>query len=108
MGVVMEIAALVITFLINLPFGYWRKITKKMSKEWFLSVHLPVPLVFLTRFLAGVSLFHVPFFVFSFFLGQLTGGKIRDRLERNYRQLGKCMIVDLTRIVRGEINSIGF
>jgi hypothetical protein len=107
-GIAVEVAALSVTFLLNLPFGYWRKITRKMSKEWFLAVHSPVPFVFLTRLLAGVSLSHIPFFVFSFFLGQFTGGKIRDRLERKYRQLSKCMVVDLTKIiVRKDINGKG-
>jgi|Deesub1362A_J573_1020465.scaffolds.fasta_scaffold00137_22 hypothetical protein len=99
-----EVAALSATFLLNLPFGYWRKMTRKMTKEWFLAIHSPVPLVFLTRLLAGVSVSHIPFFIFSFFLGQFTGGRIRDMLGRKYRQLSKCMIVDLTRIIRKDIN----
>ena len=107
MSIAVEAAALGATFLLNLPFGYWRRMTRKMSKEWFLAIHSPVPLVFLTRFLAGVSLTHIPLFILSFFLGQFTGGRIRGMLERKYRQLSKCLIVDLTRILKRDINGLG-
>ena len=72
-----EIVALMFTYFLNLPFGYWRSKTKKFSKEWFISIHLPVPLIFLVRILSNVPVSHIPFFFLSFFLGQFTGGKIR-------------------------------
>ena len=71
-----EIVALLLTYLLNLPFGYWRSKTKKMSKEWFASVHLPVPIIVLIRVLANAPLSHIPMFFVAFFLGQFTGGKI--------------------------------
>ncbi len=95
--------ALAITFLVNLPFGYWRRVTRKLSKEWFLAVHSPVPLVFLTRVLAGVSLSHIPLFIASFFLGQFTGGRIRVALEQRYQQLSRCLFADLGKIMRKTI-----
>jgi len=76
-----EFLLLVSVYLLNLPFGYWRKATKKFSKEWALAIHLPVPLVFLIRMMAGVPVFHIPVFVASFFLGQFSGGKIRQKFE---------------------------
>ena len=30
-----------LTLLINLPFGYMRKKTRKFSLKWFLCIHLP-------------------------------------------------------------------
>ncbi|MBE8540141.1 hypothetical protein [Geoglobus acetivorans] len=98
---VIEAVALAVTFTVNLPFGYWRRVTRKLSKEWFLAVHSPVPLVFLTRLFAGVSLTHVPLFVASFFLGQFTGGRLRGVLEQKYERLSRCLVVDLGRIMRG-------
>jgi len=62
--------------MLNLPFGYWRSKTKKMSKEWFLAIHLPVPLIVVLRILAQVSWTHIPLFFFAFFLGQFSGGRI--------------------------------
>ncbi len=98
--------ALFVTFLLNLPFGYWRKATRKMSKEWFLAVHTPVPAVFLVRLFSGASIFHVPLFVISFFFGQFLGGKTRSVLERKLDDLSKCMFVDVAKvIVRGAARS---
>lgn len=74
---------LMLVYLLNLPFGYWRQGTKKFSKEWFLAIHVPVPLVFIIRMLSGTSLMHIPLFVTAFFLGQLSGGKIKNRLISN-------------------------
>jgi hypothetical protein len=67
-----------IIVLLNLPFGYWRSHTRKLSVQWFLAVHLPVPLVIALRFSSGVGWHFVtyPLFVGSFFLGQFVGGKL--------------------------------
>jgi hypothetical protein len=64
-----------IVFLITLPFGFYRAYTRKFSARWFLAIHLPVPLVFLTRYEAHLSYAYIPFTCFAFFLGQLLGGK---------------------------------
>ena len=67
-----------ITFLLNIPFGYFRGKTRKFSVRWFLSIHIPIPLLIYTR-----HLFHVertwqtlPIFVAFFFLGQFSGKMI--------------------------------
>jgi hypothetical protein len=64
---------------INIPFGYWRAGVAKLSWRWFLSVHLPVPLIILLRLWSGLGwhLSTFPLFVAAFFVGQLTGGKLR-------------------------------
>ena len=64
---------------INIPFGYWRAGVGKWSWRWFLSVHLPIPLIILIRLWLGVGwhLSSLPLFVAAFFVGQLTGGKLR-------------------------------
>lgn len=66
-----------IVFLINLPFGYWRAKVKKLSKQWFLAVHIPVPIVILLRIYSdiGFELYTYPVLVGAFFLGQFIGGK---------------------------------
>ena len=71
-----------LTFLINLPFGYWRSNVKKFSFAWFLFVHLPIPLIIFMRykFELGFKWWTYPFLIGAFFLGQLTGkyiGKMR-------------------------------
>ena len=63
-------------FLVNLPFGYWRARTVKFSRNWFLAVHCPVPLVIALRVLSGLGwhLSSVPYLVAAFFAGQFAGG----------------------------------
>ncbi len=75
------ILVLVITFLINLPFGYWRGGVKKFSWQWFVAIHFPVVLLYFTRSWLGVerSWVTLPIMVVFFFLGQLVGKKIRQR-----------------------------
>jgi len=77
------IAGLIITFLVNIPFGFWRAHAKRTGNklEWALAVHLPVPLVVLLRYLAGLSWNAsgapmILVFVLAYFLGQRTGGKL--------------------------------
>jgi hypothetical protein len=73
------VSALVL--LINLPFGYWRRHSKRFSLHWFLAVHLPVPLVITLRILGGVSWQIMPCAVLvgAFFAGQFLGGRLHDR-----------------------------
>src|SRR5437868_2452822 len=65
-------------FLINLPFGYWRSRVPARSRLWFLSIHLPVPLVIALRVLSGLGWQFVsfPVLVGAFFLGQFVGGRL--------------------------------
>lgn len=67
--------------LLNLPFGWWRAGTRKLSLPWFLAVHLPVPLAIGLRFAAGLGfrLATLPLFVAAFFGGQFLGGRLRLR-----------------------------
>ncbi len=67
----------IIVFIINLPFGYWRGKVKKFSAQWFLAVHIPVPIVIALRFIGklGFQWFTYPFLVGAFFLGQYVGAK---------------------------------
>ncbi|MCL4558978.1 MAG: hypothetical protein M1491_10240 [Deltaproteobacteria bacterium] len=69
----------VAVFALNIPFGYWRSKVKAFSRQWFLSVHIPVPFVIALRFLAGLGwrLVTFPVLVGAFFFGQLTGGIVR-------------------------------
>jgi hypothetical protein len=67
----------VITFIVNMPFGYWRASVKKFSLQWFLAVHLPIPLIVFLRFYfeLGFQLYTYPFLVGAFFTGQFAGAK---------------------------------
>ena len=75
----------VFVFLINLPFGWWRGRVTKFSLQWFLSIHLPVPLVIAVRVFGGLGfeLKTYPALVGAYFVGQLLGSRLTRLLARN-------------------------
>ena len=83
MNAQLTLAALSV-FLVNLPFGYWRAPSRKYSWQWFLFIHLPIPLVVLLRFLfeLGFELITYPFLIAAFFLGQFTGSKYYHKTHK--------------------------
>ena len=66
-----------LTFLLNMPFGYWRVSVKKFHWQWFLAVHTPIPFIILMRFQFGLGFqfYTYPFLVGAFFFGQFVGAK---------------------------------
>lgn len=70
-----EVIAL--TFLLNLPFGFWRASFKKLSFKWFMAIHLPIPFIVLMRFVfhLGFQFYTYPFLVGAFFFGQFIGAR---------------------------------
>jgi hypothetical protein len=72
-----------LVFLLNLPFGYWRASVRKMSRQWFLAVLIPVPLVIALRIYSGLGfkLISFPVIVGAFFLGQFVGGRVRNIIQ---------------------------
>ena len=73
--------AIASTFVINLPFGYWREGLRKFSPAWFVAIHAPVPLVIGLRFALGLPFrwTALPFFVAAYFGGQFVGSRWRAR-----------------------------
>ncbi|MCZ7399795.1 MAG: hypothetical protein O8C62_09010 [Candidatus Methanoperedens sp.] len=71
------IELMLVVFLINLPFGYWRCSVTKFSKQWMMAVHIPVPVIFLLRIFSGFGWTVIPLLMISDFLGQFAGGKLR-------------------------------
>jgi hypothetical protein len=72
-----------LVFLLNLPFGYWRASVRKLSPQWFLAVHIPVPVVIALRIYSGLGwkLISFPVVVGAFFLGQFVGGRLRNIIQ---------------------------
>ena len=72
-------------FLLNIPFGYWRKGVRKFSFSWVLAIHVPVLII-----IAGRLMFHMPYHLVTlplnigaFFLGQYLGGKLKPLKKAN-------------------------
>lgn len=66
----------VFSFLVNLPFGYWRRNEKKFSVKWFLYIHLPIPLIIAFRVFWHAPYWGIPVFIAAAVLGQLIGARI--------------------------------
>jgi len=72
-----------ITFIVNIPFGFWRAGVKKFSVSWFIAVHAAVPIVITLRIMAGIKwqILTIAILIFCYFLGQFTGAGLRRRLR---------------------------
>ncbi len=81
------ISASLLTFIINLPFGYWRQGSRRFSFKWFLYIHLPVPIIVGLRFLFALGFEWVtyPALVLAFFLGQAVGAQYRKMRKKKTR-----------------------
>lgn len=64
--------------LVNIPFGYCRKASRKLSFAWFLAIHVPVALSILARFLLDINFnwYIIPLFAGMFFAGQYLGARM--------------------------------
>ena len=83
--------ALAATFVVNLPFGYWRATLRKFSPAWFVAIHAPVPVVVGLRFALGLPFRWavVPLFVAAYFGGQFVGNRWRLRRREPRVQGGR-------------------
>lgn len=87
--------------LLNIPFGYWRTNVDKFSLQWFLAIHLPVPIVVAIRFSSGMGFkFHTYiFFVSAFFIGQLLGKFVYDYYQKlRPENQSSCLVMDFVRL----------
>ena len=91
----------IIVFILNVPFGYWRTNTRKFSRQWLLSVHIPVPIVIALRIFAGLGWHFItfPILIGVFLFGQFLGGRLHLCFARYIRaQITSCLFLDLISI----------
>ncbi|MBI9068091.1 MAG: hypothetical protein JEZ09_12415 [Salinivirgaceae bacterium] len=64
-----------IVYFVNIPFGFWRKSTRKFSFAWFASIHIPVFISIGLRYISGIEtrFINILIFVTVFFAGQISG-----------------------------------
>ena len=67
---------LVLTVLLNLPFGYLRARSKKYSAPWFIYIHIPIPFIIFLRLSFGFDWKAIPLIVAAALIGQFVGGRI--------------------------------
>jgi hypothetical protein len=70
-----------IVFVGNLPFGYWRESVERFSAPWFVAVHAMVPVILAARL--GLDLpfdwAMLPPMVLAYLAGQALGARWRRR-----------------------------
>ena len=74
MFTVLEI--ILLAFVLNIPFGYLRQRSRKFSLQWWLYVHIPVPIVIIARITMHAGYAFIPVFILAAVAGQFLGGKI--------------------------------
>ncbi len=67
--------------IINLPLGYLREGTRRLSPAWFVYIHLSVPVIAYLRIINQVSTWAIPPFIACALIGQIAGGRMRRRMR---------------------------
>ncbi|GAB4489285.1 MAG: hypothetical protein OHK006_20760 [Thermodesulfovibrionales bacterium] len=70
------VAIVIMTFGLNLFFGYFRGRSRKYSFKWFLYIHLPIPLIVIARIAANLDYRYIPLFLAAAVAGQMLGGRM--------------------------------
>ena len=73
-----------IVLIINIPFGYWRTNSRRLSLPWFLAIHIPVIFIIALRLVShlGFAWYTYVVLVTTFFLGQQLGSMIFKRMRK--------------------------
>ncbi|AJE04181.1 hypothetical protein [Geobacter pickeringii] len=79
----MLLGLIFLAFAINLPFGYLRQGYEKFSFGWYFYVHISIPIIIYLRIKSGYSWKFIPLTLGGAFAGQLVGGLIQRRRQKN-------------------------
>ena len=80
-GVFLLTGLILVALVINIPFGYLRQGTDKFSFAWYFYVHISIPLIVYLRIKSGFSWKLIPFTLAGAIVGQIIGGRIRQRKD---------------------------
>lgn len=65
-----------LTFMLNLPMGFLRSKTRKLSLNWFLCVHATIPVIYVGRLMSGLDYRYIPILLAAAVIGQIWGGRL--------------------------------
>ena len=85
----------------NLPLGFWRANTRRMSLQWFMALHLAVPPIIALRIALDVAFVYVPVLIAIAILGQVACSRLGRRLwhkaiEFSLKRYYTCEYTSLT------------
>lgn len=86
--------------LLNIPFGFWRANVRRFSLQWYLAIHIPVPLIILMRVFLELGWHWSTYvlFILAFTLGQFLGGLVHKRYLNQYTDgISSCLFIMLFR-----------
>ncbi len=63
---------------VNVPLGYLRRRARRYSWQWFVWIHLSIPLIATCRILSGFGWAVVPWLILAAVTGQVVGGMVRS------------------------------
>ena len=95
-GILLMITLLV--FILNIPFGYWRANVRKFSLQWYLAIHIPVPVIVALRLALHLGWHWSTYvlFILAFASGQYVGGKLHIRMASKYHDhVSSCLFMDI-------------
>ena len=74
--------AMLLVFIVNVPFGYWRARARRLSLQWLLAIHIPVLFTISCRYFLdiGWQFITFPILIGAFITGQFAGGKLRQMI----------------------------
>ena len=64
------------SFILNVPMGYLRTFTRKLSFNWFICVHATIPVIYFGRMFSHLDIRYVPIFIIAAIAGQVMGGRM--------------------------------
>ncbi len=65
--------------ILNLPFGYLRRFTRRFSLPWFACIHIPIIFVAVIRISTHTPWAYAPLFLVMSIAGQMAGYRIKLR-----------------------------
>jgi hypothetical protein len=68
-------------FLLNVSLGMWREPMRRFSPQWFLAIHLSVPVIVALRLVTGLPWMVAPALLALAVGGQLVGSRLMRRLR---------------------------
>ncbi len=72
----------IISFIANIPLGYFRKNTRKFSLLWFVYVHASIPLIIYLRITLNAENWIIPVNIFLAVMGQLLGQNLNRKSDK--------------------------
>lgn len=80
------VGLILFAIIVNLPLGYLRQNYDKFSFGWYFYVHISIPFIIYLRIKSGYSWKFIPLTLGGAVAGQILGGIIHKRRNRNGRQ----------------------